>query len=280
MKPTASVNELVPADVLNNLKDDEREWLENTFSRFGGHYPSLEQIWGLMDEPWSELRCDPAVMDERIGRFYAHPVWLLNGLFIEQHEQSLLNRKQFATWVERQKPTRLADYGGGFGGLARMIGAMCPDTQVEVIEPHPHPAAIALAEKTSNVRYVPDLSGEYDVLIATDVFEHVPDPLGLAAKTAESLRQGGHYLIANCFEPIILCHLPQTFHFRWTWDLALARMGLVPEENVVYGRSFMRTGELLLAAARITEERSKGLYPLTRNLPGRVARLISRMLIR
>lgn len=28
------------------------------------------------------------------------------------------------------------------------------------------------------------LSGEYDIITATDVFEHVPDPLALAAQTA------------------------------------------------------------------------------------------------
>lgn len=55
MKPSASVKKLVPAEVLNRLKDDEWAWLENTFSRFGGHYPSLEQMWEPMDESWSAL---------------------------------------------------------------------------------------------------------------------------------------------------------------------------------------------------------------------------------
>ena len=49
-------------------------------------------------------------------------------------------------------------------------------------------------------------------MIATDVFEHVPDPVALAAKTANHLRIGCHYLIANCFFPVI-ARLPQLLHF-------------------------------------------------------------------
>jgi len=87
-----------------------------------------------------------------------------------------------------------------------------PAVQVEVVEPHPHPAAVALAEETPNVRYVSELTGEYDLLIATDVYEHVPDPISLAFSTASHLSIGGRYLIANCFSPVIACHLPQLFH--------------------------------------------------------------------
>lgn len=82
---------------------------------------------------------------------------------------------------------------------------------LQVVEPHRHPAAIALATNEPNVRFVLELSGEYDLLIATDVFEHVPDPIGLAAQTGAYLRVDGQCLIANCFQPVILCHLPSCF---------------------------------------------------------------------
>ena len=74
-------------------------------------------------------------------------------------------------------PVLVADYGGGFGVLALLLGAALPKAQVELVEPHPHAAAIALAAYTPNVRYVLELTGSYDLLIATDVFEHVPIPL-------------------------------------------------------------------------------------------------------
>lgn len=268
----------LPADDLALITPEEQRWLAGIFKRFGG-YPSLEELWAVMDEPWRELNCDPEVMDARIGTFYAHPVWLLNGLFIEQHAQSLDNRRGFTDWVAAQSPRRVADYGGGFGGLARMIGAACRTAEVEVIEPHPHPLAIERARRSPNVRYRPALDGEYDILIATDVFEHVPDPLGLAAETAAALKPGGRYLIANCFQPVILCHLPQTFHFRHSWDGALRALGLEPGKAVVYGRAFMRRGHLDIKAARDFEHRSQRLWPLTRPLPGRIARPLTKTLL-
>jgi len=124
---------------------------------------------------------------------------------------------------------------------------------VEVVEPHLHPAAMALAVETPYVRFVPNLTGEYDLLIATDVFEHVPDPIALAVSPARHLRIGGRCLMANCFMPLIACHLPQLFHLSIGWDHAMRAMGLSPQEAVHYVRSYVRTGQLDELGARRTE---------------------------
>lgn len=266
----------ISSDDLKHISDIEKAWLKVVFEKFHG-YPTLEQIWQLMDEPWRELQCDQTVMNDRIGLYYSHPVWLLNGLFIEQHIQSIQNRTVFTQWVAAQRSVRIADYGGGFGGLARMIGKACPTASIEVIEPHPHPLAIERARQTPNVSYQPKLTGTYDILIATDVFEHVPDPLALVAETASYLNFGGRYLIANCFHPVILCHLPQTFHLRHSWDMILASLGLEPAEDVSYARLFKRSGRLTLDMARRAEARSLKLWSLTKNLPGRIARPLTRI---
>jgi len=268
----------IPAEELALITPQEQAWLLGVFERFGG-YPALEQVWAVMDEPWRALGCDPEVMDERIGAYYSHPVWLLNGLFIEQHKQSIQNREGFRDWVVKQKPKRVAEFGGGFGGLARMIGDALPTVEVEVIEPHPHPVAIARAEKTRNVRYKAELSGDYDIIIATDVFEHVPDPLQLVAETARYLTMGGQFMIANCFHPVIRCHLPQLFHFRYSWDYALEAIGLEPEQLVVYGRAFKLRGALNLNLARQVERRSRVIWYVTQYLPGRVARPLTKALL-
>ena len=272
------LSQWIPADELPLIKPEDQQWLTDVFERFRG-YPDLEQVWTLMDESWQALGCDPQVMDARIGAYYDHPVWLLNGLFIEQHPQSLAYREQFKDWVAKNAPQRVAEFGGGFGGLARMIATALPDSSVEVIEPHPHPVAIARAEKTANVRYRPKMVGDYDIILATDVFEHVPDPLQLVYETARHLRIGGYYLIANCFFPVISCHLPQTFHFRHSWDAALRAMGLEPTDEVAYGRAFARRGGLDLEAARRVESHSLALWRVTRHLPARLARLLTNILI-
>lgn len=270
--------ELVPNTVLQTLTARERGYLTEVFARFNG-YPDLSEMWKLMDEQWLAHGCESRVTCERVAAFYQHPVWLLNGLFVEQHSESLRIRRLFADWVVSQEPERLADFGGGFGGLARLIGKALPSSTIEVVEPYPHPAAIAYAEKTHNVRFVTELTGDYDVLIATDVFEHVQDPIGLAAHTACHLRVGGQFLIANCFLPVILCHLPQLFHLSYSWDHVMSRMRLLPGRRIAHGRSYTRVGDLRLADARKASEQAKRLYPLLENLPvgrGKIGSLLVR----
>lgn len=256
----------IPAEVLAHLTVEESDYLTAIFQRLGG-FPTVEQVWQLMDEPWLALGCDPTRMDERVTAYYRHPVWMLNGLFIEQDAESLAHRRAFTDWIVQQAPARVADFGGGFGGLARFVGQALQNTQVEVVEPHPRAVAVAMAANTPNVRFVPELTGEYDLMIATDVFEHVADPLGLCAETAAYLKADGQYLIANCFTPVIKCHLPQLFHFEYGWDAAMQAMGLVPGDRLQYGRAYRRTGSLDVQAARKLGERAKRLYPLIRNLP-------------
>lgn len=269
------LSEWIASEEVALISPADRVWLLNVFERFQG-YPTLEQLWALMDAPWLDLECDSSIMDARIGAFYSHPVWLLNGLFIEQHDLSIENRQRFAEWVVNQNPKRVAEFGGGFGGLARKIGGAMPSVEIEVIEPHPHPIAIARAEKTANVRYHASLNEEYDVMIATDVFEHVPDPLQLVADTAEHLRAGGQYLIANCFYPVILCHLPQTFHFRYSWSAMMKAIGLKPVASVAYGQVFRREGEINLEAGRRLERISQSLWPYTQHLPSRLGSSITK----
>jgi SAM-dependent methyltransferase len=232
-----------------------------------------------MDSAWDDCVCGAVPSADELHKYYSHPVWLLNGLFIEQDRDSIANREAFSGFVARLAPTRVADVGGGFGTLARMVGARCEDAAVEVMEPNPHEYAVRLARMTKNVRYVPGLSGEYDVLIATDVFEHVHDPLRLVEQTASHLRVGGIYLIANCFWPVIRCHLEATFHFRWSWDTALAAMNLQPETFVAYGRAFRKKGPVDRRHARSIERRSRLAFGLIERLPGRVRSRAARVLV-
>ena len=261
---------------LENLSATERTYLSSVLK--DNETLDLEDMWSLIDTAWDECQCDQDVMDVRIARFYSHPVWLLNGLFIEQHPASLGHRRDFADYVAILNPRRIADFGGGYGTLARMIGARCPDTEVHIIEPHPHVAAVFLAEKTPNVRYVPELLGLYDVLISTDVFEHVPDPLALVEKTATHLRMGGEYLIANCFWPVIHCHLPTTFHFRWSWDTILKEMNLQPGKTLKYGRAYKRVGPIFAFQARRIERRSKLWFGIIERMPSRFLRKLAQLI--
>ena len=251
------------------IKPSEQLWLENIFKKYNG-FPSLENLWKIMDEIWDEFNCDPKNLDYRVESFYRHPVWLLNGLFTDQHKLSISNREVFTKWVYDKKPKRVADYGGGFGSLARLIAKSCVDTQVEVIEPHPHELAFENAKYYKNLSYKKKLEGEYDIIIATDVFEHVQDPLGLAAETSKFLKKNGYYLIANCFQPVIKCHLPQSYHLHHTFEKALVAMNFKIVEKIIYGTIFSLDQKLNLDKSRKIEKKSKKLWLITKYLHRRI----------
>jgi len=246
---------------IHTLFADDREAIEDLLDIVGTYEPSLEQIWLCMDAVWDQLGCDNKYVDlERMSQFYSHPVWLLNGLFIEQHALSLKNREIVSDWIAERGARRIADFGGGFGTLARMIAGKCPRADVDVIEPFPNQFAIQKSKKFTNIRYQKRLDGLYDLIVAMDVFEHVSDPLRLVRETAEHLRRNGIYLTANCFHPVIKCHLPITFHFRRSWNMALRMMKLRHLEDVCYGGAFRKVGDGGIIAARVVESVSRSSF--------------------
>ncbi len=215
---------------------DARPAVEAFLTLFGTDSPSLDQIWAALDFVWDSIgldqrRPDAASMD----LFYAHPVWLLNGLFIEQHEESLLYRSAFTDWVASRRPGRVADFGGGFGTLGRMIARRLPEAAVEIVEPYPRKEGLRASVDVPNLSFQPALSGTYDVLIATDVFEHVVDAVGLLFAIEQHMRHGGALLAANHFRPSIKCHLPMTFHLEHSWDVFTALAGFRRTGTVAYG---------------------------------------------
>lgn len=256
-----------------NISAEDRRYLEAALTIIGSS-PALESIWLMMDLAWREAGCDHANLKaENLTDFYNSPVWLLNGLFIEQHDLSIAHRRKFSEAILAYNPARICDYGGGFGSLARMVAEASPGTSVELFDPHPHRSSLELSEAINNLCHVDKLTGPYDVMVATDVFEHVADPLLEVENTCRYLRRGGSYLIANCFYPVIKCHLPCTFHFRNTFNIILAEMNLQPVRNVAYGTVFEKTGDVLVSARiRKLEKKSRlrfafqGLLDALRNL--------------
>jgi len=105
-----------------NLTKTEKEEIEKLLKREKQGLSDLEQMWYLMDLIWDHYKCDNQDLDwEKIGAFYSHPVWLLNGLFIEQHDVSMGHRHAISDWIVNHKFKNVVDFGGGFGTLARLI---------------------------------------------------------------------------------------------------------------------------------------------------------------
>jgi len=187
----------------------------------------LEQMWYLMDLIWDDFKCDNKNLNwENIGKFYSHPVWLLNGLFIEQHEVSMRHRHAISDWVVKKNFNNIVDYGGGFGTLARLIAQKDKKICMNIYEPHPSEFGLKRANEFENINIIDKLEENYDCLVCTDVLEHVPDPLHDFTNMIRSVKVGGYLVVANCFTPVIKCHLPQTFHLRYTFNIFAKLMGL------------------------------------------------------
>lgn len=154
---------------------------------------NLEQIWYLMDKVWDEMGCNNRNLDwEKIGKYYAHPVWLLNGLFIESHDLSIQIRERITQYIKSQNFKKICDYGGGFGTLAKNIAQKCPDSEIFVYEPYPSHYGLKCTQNYPNITFIKELQKDYyDCIIATDVLEHVENPLQTFHQMLQSLRGGG-----------------------------------------------------------------------------------------
>lgn len=214
--------------ISNDIHTDDYQEIQRLLNAIDGELTELSQLLSLLDLVWDEMECDNINLDaERINNFYKHPVWLLNGFFAEQHALSLQHRHSISSWIAANRLKTVLDFGGGYGTLARMISDQYDEAKVDIYEPYPSKFAITQCQSYPSVEFVNDLqTNHYDCLVSTDVLEHVPEPLELFSQMIESVKISGYLVIANCFFPIIKCHLPSTFHLRHTFDRFAIAMGL------------------------------------------------------
>ena len=93
----------------------------------------LEQMWYLMDLIWDDYGCDNKNLNwDTVGKFYSHPVWILNGLFIEQDPVSMGHRNAISDWIVKKGCKKIADYGGGFRTLARLIAEKDSSIMIDI----------------------------------------------------------------------------------------------------------------------------------------------------
>ena len=108
------------------LTPDEHIAINQQLAQVGSE-PSLEQLWDLMDQAWTRHGCDNcSPTSNRLADFYSDTVWLLNGMFIEQHTESMGHLQAITAAVSALDPSQVLDFGGGFGTLARLLAESLP----------------------------------------------------------------------------------------------------------------------------------------------------------
>lgn len=241
-------------DIPDELLDTtQREYLEHYA---GSPLPEVAEVWRLLDAVWHEMSMNAYSDDAIMARYYSHPVWMLNGVFTASDPESRTHRDAIADWIATQGVRRIADFGGGGGHLAKTLAERLPYAQIDVIEPYPSPLGCYRTRSHPGIRWLEQPEDSYDAVIAQDVLEHVRDPVALTQRLCESLTPSGYLVLANCFYPVIRCHLPQLFFLRHTFDwvvrpLGLRRQGAIPGADHI--AIYMRDGECSLPASRVHE---------------------------
>ena len=251
-----------------NLNQAVKNEISRLLESIDHNKDDLENIWQLMDMVWDEYYCDNKKLNwDNIDKFYSHPVWLLNGLFIERHALSMQHRNAISDWIAGQPAiSKILDYGGGFGTLARLSADKNSSLLVDIYEPHPSDYSKQKTSDYPQIQFISNIKKKYDVLVSTDVLEHVPYPLKTFEKMILSVKHNGYLIIANNFFPVIKCHLPQTFHLRYNFNLFAKLMGLMivgPLEGS-HATIFRKNSNKPVNwyVVRLLEKVSKGLFPM------------------
>ncbi len=248
------------------ITDEQSRIMDDLLDRLGTAKPQLEDIWRLMDEVWDEIGCNSLRPDPKmLEKFYGHPVWLMNSLFVEQDALSMGHRRAIRDWIKVRTDgiQRVVDFGGGLGTLGTLIADIGNQISVDIYEPYASPFAENSLGQSSNARFVKEHVGLYDCLLSVDVLEHVTEPLKILDEMAGAIRSGGYMVIANNFFPVIKCHLPGNFHLRFTFRyfarlIGLSREGPCPGSHATV---YIKTGERVSWSwIRVAEGVSKVLY--------------------
>jgi 2-polyprenyl-6-hydroxyphenyl methylase/3-demethylubiquinone-9 3-methyltransferase len=218
--------------------------------------PTVQWVWREMDRVWNEALLQPEVqcnIHALFRYYYSHPVWILNGIFTSIDPLSVNHRTAIATYVESLSPKHVVDYGGGFGALAKILSEKLPESHIEIFEPFASALGQAAIRSYSNIIFIDKFGEPCDVMIAQDVLEHVEDPVELAIEMVQAVKPGGYLIFANCFWPVIKCHLPQTFYLRHYFryimrGLRLEFIGTV--NGAKHAEIYLRPAELNLDACR------------------------------
>jgi 2-polyprenyl-3-methyl-5-hydroxy-6-metoxy-1,4-benzoquinol methylase len=247
--------------------------------------PVVQWVWQEMDRVWDSFGLDNArpLSQQNVGAFYSHPVWLMNGFFSALDPVSAQHRQSIAAFLARDGAHSVADFGGGFGELALAIAAASTHAEVSIVEPFPNRAGMQRIAEQNRVRFVSKLQDRtFDAVVAQDVLEHVEDPVLLAFEISKALKAGGIAIFANCFQPVIKCHLPSTFHLRHTFPWVMRGLGLDfvgVVQGATHAQVFRRGGPMHLRRARRIEGISRAVHPwlngAARTL-GRAKRLLTR----
>ena len=266
----------IPADLLS---ESDEKYLQNLPTSL----PTVEWVWAEMDRIWDNYNLNnrKTLAGQAIAEFYSHPVWLMNGVFTSLDPVSEIHRDLISQFTRVKGFKLIADYAGGFGELALKMSNKSSNAIIKIIEPYPSAFGLYRLNDKKNIEIISNLGvNEYDAIIAQDVLEHVEDPVGLAIALTESVQDNGLIIFANCFYPVIKCHLPKTFHLRHTFRFVMIVYGLEYQGRLAGAEHiliFKKVRKVSAKKARVAEKISRifgGLINFSREPLSKIKKII------
>lgn len=189
---------------------------------------TIQKLFNELDLAWDNAfyGLNNELCVDALSKFYSHPVWILNGIFSSVDPVSLDHRIAIAQQICKLNPANVVDYGGGLGELSIQIAKLNPLIAINIVEPYPTDLMKSRIAKFGNISHLNKLPDVYDLIVVQDVLEHVRNPIELSLRLISNLNSGGYIIFANCFYPLIKCHLHETFYLRNTFSLVLKFAGL------------------------------------------------------
>lgn len=224
----------------------------------------IDELFEELDKAWA-WACNNSLTDsEKFSKFYRHPVWVLNGIFSSVDPESLLHREAIAKKINLLNCSCVVDFGGGLGELALQLAKLNTVIDINIVEPYPTTLMLHRIKKYSNIGHLADLPGSYDAIVAQDVLEHVQNPIDLSLELIKNLKVNGFIIFANCFYPLIKCHLPETFYLRYTFPFLMRFAGLKKIEAIegaAHAILFKKVSEPNHSAIRAVNSLAKRIGP-------------------
>jgi len=208
-----------------SVSDKDKDYLLN----LPKDLPSMQWVWDEENRIWDLLGLNnkKPLLEQDIGSYYSHPVWIMNGLFSEADPLSKRHHIEIIKFIDENNIKKIADYGGGSGVFAFFLVSQNSSIEVDIVEPY---ASEFFKEKMlpyTTANFVNDFTcNNYDAVITQSVLEHVENPIETAFKMASNVREGGLVIFADCYYPVIKCHLPSAFYLRHTFKFIMKKMGL------------------------------------------------------
>ena len=111
--------------------------------------------------------------------------------------------KQIQEMCERfdLKPESICDVGAGYGIFLEELGKLFPDARLYGVEPSPELSArcreIGIETLESTAEHSGEWAGRFDLVISSEVIEHVYSPRGFIEALARLLKPGGRVLLTG-----------------------------------------------------------------------------------